>query len=188
MDVDKVKGAVGAWVESMVIGRNLCPFAKREWVSDRVRLVVSEARTEEELLLALQGELLRLGEDPSIETTLLIHPQVLARFDDYNQFLDLADGLLQAMELEGIFQVASFHPVYQFAGTEPEDAENYTNRSPYPLLHILREESLERVIASYPDVAEIPVRNIALLESVGAEALSSEFEGFSSAQPFGVRD
>lgn len=162
----------------MVIGENLCPFAKREWVTNRVRLVVSPANTEEELLVALQEELLRLLSDEEIETTLLIHPQVLQSFEDYNQFLSLADGLLQQMELEGVFQVASFHPDYQFQGTEPEDAENYSNRSPYPLLHLLREESIERAVAGHLDVEQIPLRNIKLLNGLGQEVLKARWEAY----------
>lgn len=171
MNSDAIAQSVQQWLESMVINLNLCPFAKRELAKQRVRFVVTEATTEDELLLALQTELRLLQDDPSIETTLLIHPRVLQDFGDYNQFLNAADSLLAAMRLEGVFQVASFHPDYRFGGTEPEAAENYTNRSPYPLLHLLREASLERVIADTLDVAEIPVRNIALMNSMGKDEL-----------------
>ena len=126
------------WLEQVVIGLNLCPFAHREFANDRVRFAITDATTELQLLQSLESELQLLFGDPSIETTLLIHPQALGDFADYNQFLDLADGLLVQMNLEGIFQIASFHPDYQFDGTSPGDAENYTNRSPYPTLHILR--------------------------------------------------
>jgi len=155
---------------------NLCPFAKRELVQNRVRFVVADARTQEQLLLALQSELERLECDSSIETTLLIHPDVLQHFDDYNQFLDVADNLLADMQLDGVYQIASFHPDYRFAGTAPDDAENYTNRSPFPLLHLLREDSLERAIASYPDVDGIPKRNIALMDATGKQRLQSILE------------
>ncbi|NQV73815.1 DUF1415 domain-containing protein [bacterium] len=167
----------------MVIGLNLCPFARKEWVQKRVRLVVSEARSEDELLLVLQKECDELTAHPEIETTLLIHPWVLEDFWDYNQFLDGVDNMLIDNELEGIYQVASFHPNYQFAGTEPDDVENATNRSPFPVLHILREESLERAIASFPDPELIPERNIALLQSMGkerVEALVRSFGGFQA--------
>jgi len=150
---------------------NLCPFAKRELVNNRIRFAITEAATEEQLLTALRTELELLENDAAVETTLLIHANVLQDFSDYNQFLDAADALLVEMQLEGVYQVASFHPDYQFDGTDPADAENYTNRSPYPLLHVLREQSLERAIADYPDVSKIPTQNIALLNSLGGERL-----------------
>ena len=168
---DAVAAAVRQWLESLVIKLNLCPFAGRELLNDRVRFAVTSATSEDELLNALQTELELLSADTSIETTLLIHPQVLGDFAAYNQFLDAADGLLRYLELEGIYQIASFHPDYQFGGTEPNDVENFTNRAPYPLLHILREESLERAIAEYPDVEKIPERNIKLMNSMGEEQL-----------------
>lgn len=146
--------AVRQWVETFVVGMNLCPFAKRELVKNRVRFVTTAATTAEQLLQVLQTELELLSADPSVETTLLIHPAVLQDFYDFNDFLGFADSLLVDMELEGIYQVASFHPDYQFGGTRPGDAENYTNRAPYPVLHLLREESLERVIADYSDVED----------------------------------
>ncbi len=121
----------------------------------------------------MQTELELLNADPSVETTLLIHPAVLQDFYDFNDFLGCADILLLDMELEGIYQVASFHPDYQFGGTRPGDAENYTNRAPYPVLHLLREESLERVIADYPDVDDIPERNIELMNSLGQDKLQA---------------
>ena len=108
-----------------------------------------------------------LNKDESIETTLLIHPRVLQEFYHYNQFLNAADGLLVQMDLSGVFQIASFHPDYQFGGTQPDDVENFTNKSPYPLLHLIREDSLERAIAQYPDSDQIPERNITLLNSLG---------------------
>ena len=168
---DAVVAAVRQWLESLVIELNLCPFAGRELRNNRVRFTVTGATTEDELLNALRAELELLGADTSIETTLLIHPEVLCDFADYNQFLDAADSLLRYLEVEGIYQVASFHPDYQFGGTEPNDVENFTNRAPYPLLHILREESLERAIAEFPDVEQIPERNIKLMNSMGEEQL-----------------
>lgn len=173
MNKQAVTNAVRKWVETVVIDLNLCPFAKRELIAERVRFVVSEAVTEEELLLDLQSELTVLETVPAVETTLLIHPHVLQDFADYNQCLDLFDALLQDLELQGIYQIASFHPHYQFADTQPEDAENHTNRSPYPIVHILREESLEKAVQSYPDVAQIPVRNIAVMNRLGKETLQS---------------
>ena len=128
-----------------------------------------------QLLQALETELKRLCASDSIETTLLIHANVLADFEDYNQFLGLADGLLVQMELDGVFQIASFHPHYQFADTQPDDAENYTNRSPFPLLHILREESLSRAIEHTADVDQIPLRNIEKMNELGAKKLKLLF-------------
>ena len=167
------------WVETVVIGLNLCPFAQEELINNRIRFVVSDATTEEQLLASLHTELALLDSNKAIETTLLIHPDVLADFDDYNQFLDYVDNLLAQMSYKGIYQVASFHPDYQFAGTNPDDAENYTNRSPYPMLHLLREASLERAIASYPDADKIPERNIALMETMGAEKLKAVLQACS---------
>lgn len=159
------------WVEALVVGENLCPFAKRELVKNRVRFSLSEAVSEEELLTDLSQELALLEQEDRIETTLLIHPRLLNNFYDYNQFLDLADALLAEMDLEGVFQIASFHPRYQFDGTLPDDVENYTNRSPYPMLHLLREDSLEQRIADYPDVDAIPENNIRRLRELGLEGI-----------------
>ena len=181
MEYENIIKPVQHWVETMVIGLNLCPFAKRELVKNRVRFRVTESNTEEQLLSALQTELELLEKNPAIETTLLIHPMVLRNFFDYNQFLNSADSLLVRMKMEGIFQIASFHPDYQFGGIEFDDVENYTNRSPYPVLHLIREESLECVIADYPDHERISERNIQLLKSLGQnkmqDLLQSCFRG-----------
>lgn len=168
---------VKQWVDTVVVGLNLCPFAKRELIADRVRFSPTEATTEEQLLVALEAELELLAGDSSVETTLLIHPQVLLDFDDYNQFLNYADGLLVQMRLDGIFQIASFHPNYQFDGTDPDDAENYTNRSPCPLLHLIREESLERAVAGFPHADQIPARNIELMRELGRDKLRILLQG-----------
>ncbi len=173
MGESEVTNATRKWVEDVVVGYNLCPFAKRELVRNRVRFVVSEAETEDELLQALHSELQRLEDEPEIETTLLIHPGVLQGFAPYNEFLDAADGLLTYLDMEGVYQIASFHPDYQFAGTEPDAAENYTNRSPFPMLHLLREASLEAAIDGYPDVDGIPQRNIELMNDLGSEKMRS---------------
>ena len=166
---------VRKWLEQLVIGLNLCPFAKRELINNRIRFFVSTATTIEALLVDLQDELKLLNNDSNVETTLLIHPNVLTDFYDYNDFLDIADGLLIDMELEGTYQIASFHPDYQFAETEPNDAENYTNRSPYPLLHLIREQSLEMAVANYPNPELIPERNIHLMNEMGSAKLHSLF-------------
>jgi uncharacterized protein len=171
VDADAISACVRRWVETVVVDLNLCPFAGRELRRQRIRFVVTPATTQAQLLASLQTELQRLDTHPAIETTLLIHPRVLQDFDDYNQFLETADALLAATGLTGIYQLASFHPHYRFAETAAHDVENYTNRSPYPMLHLLRELSLERSIASYPDPEQIPLRNIALMKRLGIARL-----------------
>jgi len=165
--------AIRRWVEQVVVAFNLCPFAKRELVKDRVRFVVSKAKDEATLLDELAHELALLNVDKAVETTLLIHPQVLQDFYHYNDFLEAADELLVDMNLEGVYQVASFHPDYQFGGTEPDDVENYTNRSPYPMLHLLREDSLSEAIDNYPEVDLIPERNIDCMNEQGLEKMQT---------------
>jgi len=157
------------WLEKAVIGLNLCPFAKAVHVKNQVRFVMSAARTPEALLEDLIYELNKLhAADPlELDTTLLIHPQVLTDFLDYNDFLDVVDAAVENLGLSGELQVASFHPQYQFAGTKPDDISNYTNRAPYPTLHLLREDSIERAVASFPDAADIFDRNIETLERIG---------------------
>ncbi len=173
MENDKIISAVRQWVETLIVDMNLCPFAKRELVKNRIRFTVTKAINDDELMAALQAELELLDSDPCVETTLLIHPEVLQDFDDYNQFLNFADRFLAELRLGGVYQIASFHPDYQFSGTDLDDAENYTNRSPYPILHLIREKSLERVIADYHDVDQIPARNIALMNNLGQEKLQA---------------
>ncbi|HEX7954455.1 MAG TPA: DUF1415 domain-containing protein [Burkholderiales bacterium] len=168
---EEVVAATRAWLEKAVIGLNLCPFAKAVHVHDRIRYCVSAATSEAQLLEELMTQLRALDDaDPAqIETTLLVHPQVLADFADYNEFLARADDAVRELGLEGVMQVASFHPRYQFEGTGPDDIENYTNRSPYPMLHLLRESSVERAVSTYPDTEDIYRRNIATLRALGHE-------------------
>jgi hypothetical protein len=157
------------WLERSVIGLNLCPFADAAYRAERVRFYVSDQRSASGLLDELRAELLGLqAADPArCETVLLIHPLVLNDFLEYNDFLDVCDAAVADLKLEGELQVASFHPQYQFAGTESEDIENYTNRSPYPMLHLLREESVSRAIAAVGDTEEIYRRNIRTLRELG---------------------
>jgi uncharacterized protein len=159
------------WLERAVIGLNLCPFAKAVYVKEQVRFVLSEATDAEALLHDLHDELLALqAADPQqTDTTLIVHPHVLGDFLDYNDFLDLADALVAELGLEGEIQVASFHPDYLFAGTAPDDVSNFTNRAPYPTLHLLREASVERAVAAFPDPDAIVERNIATLDALGVE-------------------
>ncbi|HUH90021.1 MAG TPA: DUF1415 domain-containing protein, partial [Lysobacter sp.] len=161
--------ATRRWLQRAVIGLNLCPFAKAVQVKDQIRYVLSDATTADALLEELAAELVWLHDtDPAVvDTTLLIHPQVLTDFYDYNDFLDQVDTAIDALGLEGEIQVASFHPDYQFAGSDFDDPANCTNRSPYPMLHLLREASVERAVEAFPDPDAIVERNIATLEKLG---------------------
>ncbi len=171
VDPDAVERAIRRWLERAVIGLNLCPFAKSVYLKQQVRIVVSDASTARALLEQLGEELALLRDTPAeqVDTTLLVHPQVLQDFLDYNDFLDDADALVEVLALDGVLQVASFHPHYQFAGTEPDDAENLTNRAPYPILHILREDSVARAVEAYPEPDRIIERNIATMQKLGAD-------------------
>lgn len=168
-DAATVTAATRNWLEKAVIGLNLCPFAKAVHVKQQVRYVVSAATTPEALAEELMTELARLRDaDPeAVETTLLIHPQVLGDFLDFNDFLDVADAIVEEMELDGELQVASFHPDYQFADSEADDIENFSNRAPYPTLHLLRESSIAQAVAAFPDAADIYETNIATLQRLG---------------------
>jgi hypothetical protein len=163
--------ATRVWLERAVIGLNLCPFAKAVLAKQQVRFVASDAGTPEALLSQLGEELLLLRDTPpdQVDTTLLIHPGVLTDFLDYNDFLGQADALVEALGLEGVLQVASFHPCYQFAGSEPDAVENFTNRSPYPTLHLLREDSVSRAVDAFPDPDAIVERNMAALRELGVD-------------------
>lgn len=169
-DIETIIARTRYWTERVVVELNLCPFARKPYEDGQVRYVVSAADRPEDLLTDLHMELerLRATDAGEIETTLLIHPDVLNDFLDYNDFLGIVDALIEEGGYEGEFQVASLHPHYQFAGTQPDDAENYTNRSPYPILHLLREEGLARAIAGYARPDKIPERNIRTLEKIGA--------------------
>ena len=170
-----VIAATRLWIERAVIGLNLCPFAKAVEVKNQIRFVVSLARTRDDLLVDLADELrLLAAADPDVcDTTLLMHPQVLTDFPDYNDFLDIADAAVDALGLDGVVQVASFHPDYQFAGTRPDDIDNYTNRAPYPTLHLLREDSVERAVAAFPDTEKIYENNIRTLRQLGPDGWRS---------------
>ena len=168
---EQIIADVEQWLDEVVIGLDLCPFAARPRREKRVRIAVSHATDDEALLNDLQAELERLSDTPAaeLETTLLAIPNMLEDFADYNDFLDAVDLWVEQFGWEGDLQVASFHPQYQFADTEADDPGNLTNRSPWPLLHIIREESLEKAIEHYPDVDRIPERNIARMQALTAE-------------------
>jgi hypothetical protein len=165
------------WLEKVVIGLNLCPFAKAVHVKKQIRYVVSPAVNREELLKDLVAELNYLTRISASETdtTLLIHTEVLQDFFDYNEFLSVADQALVDLNLVGVLQVASFHPSYQFAGTKPDDISNFTNRSPYPMLHLLREASVTKAIDSYPNVEGIPDKNIETINKLGVDGFKKLF-------------
>lgn len=157
------------WLEKAVIGLNLCPFAKAVYVKNQVRLVVSQARHADGLLEELDRELDLLAATPAdeVDTTLLIHPTLFDDFLDFNDFLEIAEGVVDEHGLEGVIQLASFHPQFQFEGTEPDDIGNYTNRAPFAILHLLREESVERAVEAFPEAEAIFEQNIATLEKLG---------------------
>ena len=160
-----------AWVDRAVIGLNLCPFAKAPQVKGLVRYVVSTATDPAALLADLIAELERLAESAAekLETTLLIHPQVLTDFAEYNDFIEVAEDTVAELDLEGVLQVASFHPDYQFADTAADDLSNATNRSPFPTLHLIREESIDRAVEAFPEAELIYQTNIATLQRLGTE-------------------
>lgn len=166
---DTVIAATRHWLERAVIGLNLCPFAKSVYVKEQVRYVVSTVTEAPDVMDDLERELRLLADvDPDqIDTTLLILPDAVADFLDFNDLLYFAERLLGSLGLEGTLQIASFHPQYQFAGTEPDDIENYTNRAPYPILHLLREDSIARAAAAFPDAADIYERNQATMRRLG---------------------
>jgi hypothetical protein len=170
-DHDEIIAATRRWVEKSVIGLGLCPFAERVYKAKQVRYCVSDSKSAAGLLEELRSELQYLhGCDAAgCETTLLIHPWVLTDFIEYNDFLEVCEAAVADLGLEGELQIASFHPQYQFAGTQSEDIENYTNRSPHPTLHLLREASIERALIGLPDPEEIYRRNIRTLRSLGRD-------------------
>ena len=171
LDIDTVSEHTKQWLEKAVIGLNLCPFAKAPHVKNLVRIVVSEARHLDGFLEDLDRELQLLGNTPAseLETTLLVHPTLFPDFETFNQILEIADDAVVENELEGIVQIAPFHPDFQFEGTETDDISNYTNRSPYPTLHLIREDSIAKAAEAFPDASAIFARNIALLEKMGHE-------------------
>ena len=159
-----------AWLERVVIGLNLCPFAKAVHVKNQIRYVVSTAMAQDALCNTLVTELqfLAAADSAEIDTTLLIHPHLLTQFSDYNDFLVVADRARDSLDLTGVIQITSFHPQYQFANTAADDISNCTNRSPYPMLHLLRETSIDKAVAAFPDASTIFERNIETMNRLGA--------------------
>ena len=168
-DPERVRADTLDWLDKAVIGLNLCPFAKSVRVKGQVRTLVSDATDTDALLAELVAELRHLAEvDPqTTDTTLLVHPRVLTDFLDFNDFLDVAEMALRQEGLEGTLQIASFHPQFQFAGTDADALSNFTNRSPWPTLHLIREASIDRAVQAFPEAEAIFERNIEVLESLG---------------------
>jgi len=169
MDDQAVVAATRRWIEQAVIGLDLCPFTQAVHVKNQVRYVVSRAPHLDGLLEDLDRELDFLAEaDPEeIDTTLLIHPALLPDFADFNDFMQVVEAAVGEHGLEGVIQIASFHPAFRFEGAEPDDMGNFTNRAPFPTLHLLREASIERAIAAFPETATICERNIETLQALG---------------------
>ncbi|WP_382249724.1 DUF1415 domain-containing protein [Herbaspirillum sp. GCM10030257] len=166
---EEVVAATRDWLEKAVIGLNLCPFAKSVHVKKQIRYAVSDATDREQLLNDLISELehLRDTSPEQVDTTMLVHPWILRDFMDYNDFLHVADSALEELGLVGHIQIASFHPDYQFADAKLDSIDNFTNRSPYPILHLLREESIDRAVKAFPDASDIFERNIETMQRLG---------------------
>ena len=170
-DINAITEQVNQWLNDVVIGLNLCPFAAKPQRNKQIKIFVSETSQEEALLEDILLQLIELSntEPEKLETTLVVVPNMLQDFWDYNFFIDWVEGLIKQPDWEGIFQVATFHPDYCFGGAEPEDDENLTNRSPYPVFHLIREESMEKVLKHYPDPESIPDTNIARVSALSEE-------------------
>ncbi|NOH50005.1 DUF1415 domain-containing protein [Vibrio rotiferianus] len=170
-DINSITEQVDQWLNDVVIGLNLCPFAAKPQRNKQIKIFVSEASQEEALLEDILLQLIELSntEPEKLETTLVVVPNMLQDFWDYNFFIDWVEGLIKQQDWEGIFQVATFHPDYCFGGAEPEDDENLTNRSPYPVFHLIREESMEKVLKHYPEPESIPDTNIARVSALSEE-------------------
>lgn len=169
MDDEAVVAATRQWIEKAVIGLDLCPFARAVYVKNQVRYVVSRAPHLDGLLEDLDRELdyLAAADPDEIDTTLLIHPTLLPDFPDFNDFMQLAEAAVDEHALDGVIQIAGFHPAFQFEGTAPDDIGNYSSRAPFPILHLLREASIERAVAAFPEAGTIYERNIATLKTLG---------------------
>lgn len=163
------------WIQECVIGFNLCPFARKEFDHGNIRYKVSAAHSDEDLLVTLTSEIELLESNNEIETSIVIIGHHLLDFLDYCDFIELANSLLFELNFEGHYQIAEFHPEYQFADTQADAAENYTNRSPLPLLHILREGSVENAVKNHPDATDIPAKNIEHMNRIGAKKLREIF-------------
>ena len=173
--IDTTVNITRRWINSFIVDLNLCPFARREVMRNSMRFTVFEDSDPENILHALSEEITLLHNSPEIETSFLILPAGMPDFRDFNDFIYAAESLTEALGWEGRYQLVGFHPQYQFANTEPDDAENYTNRSPFPMLHILRESSVSDAVATTHDTALIPQRNIATLGDMGTTVLKARW-------------
>lgn len=173
MNTQKIISETRQWLQDIVIGLNFCPFAKKVFDSEAIYYYVDKSETIEDALAELILQCQLLDKDNSIETSLVIYPAdsplKLNAFDDYLDFLELANQLMAVQQYEGVYQLASFHPQYQFENTASNDAENFTNTSPYPMLHLIREQSLEQAVAQYPEPETIPLKNIEVAKQHGAK-------------------
>ena len=168
--------AVSLWIENVVIGLELCPFARSVYDNQQIRYRVSRSEHVDELMFDLHQEISWLASQPETDTSLLIIPCQMDEFSEFNQMLDQAESLLDAYDWQGVFQLASFHPFYQFADCQPQDRQNWSNRAPYPILHILRESSVEQAIQHFPEIDEIPRKNIEKLNSMSEECFTKIFK------------
>jgi hypothetical protein len=182
---DLVRADTQRWLERAVIGLNLCPFAKGVVAKGQLHVAVSDARDDDAVEAVLRDEIQALlALDAEVrDTTLLVLPRALPDFLDFNDFLDRADAVLDELDAVGELQIASFHPDYQFAGTDPDDVTNCSNRAPYPMLHLLREDSVERAVEAFPDASEIFARNMATLEKLGADGWAALGVGATKESP-----
>jgi hypothetical protein len=170
------------WLEGVIIKHNFCPFAKKEHLNKSIRYVLNETSNTEDTLHCLVDEFLFLDQHPEIETTLLIIPEGFERFDDFLDLVEISNALLEERRYRGVYQLAHFHPDYCFQGSDNNDPANYTNRSPYPTLHLLRENSLEHAIANHPDPEGIPDRNIAYAQELGLEQLQNDLKSIKNKE------
>jgi uncharacterized protein len=168
------------WIEKFVLGLNLCPFARHPFKNDKIRYVVSKPQKDEDLIETLVTELFHLQNISPVvcETTLIIFPSYFEDFEEYLDFVDVSEIAISNLDMEGKFQIATFHPDYQFEDTEPDDVENFTNRSPFPMLHLLREEGLERAIEAFPEVGDIPEKNIETMRQLGLAKVIEMYDEF----------
>lgn len=168
------------WVKSVIIKHNFCPFARRELERNSIRYCVNRDTELEPALQAVIDECICLDDNKDTETTLLIFSEGFSDFDDYLDLVELAQDLLADQGYEGIYQLASFHPNYCFEGAEQDDVANYTNRSPYPMMHLIREASMEKALESYPEPEKIPERNVEYARELGMEEMQRQLEACCS--------
>lgn len=172
-DTSLIVSQTQKWVKNIVIGLNFCPFANQEYKNNTIRYQVSDTKDLSVAMMQMYEECLFLDENPSTATTLIIFSEGFKSFDEYLFLVDLCEQLLRKQKYEGIYQIATFHPDYVFEGEDKDDPSNFTNRSPYPMLHLLREDQLELAIDKFPDTELIPERNIKLSKEIGLEKMKS---------------